>query len=199
MTFTLSSFAFSPDPAALPVGGPPWNSDAGNGTSLTFAGCVSGVLGSPGCLVSREGILVSTVTSSTTLPVNTYLQFELHPNLIYSLVSVGPGSANTNCAAASVVGTSCSIFAGSPIVLTKSSTGTTISFVVAGRTSDTGAAGLAAGSTYSAVFSAMVAGKTPGDIQLFFCPGVTCTASDFTSGKSLTVSQSGDFVATAPP
>jgi hypothetical protein len=37
---------------------------------------------------------------------------------------------------------------------------------------------------------------TPQNIQLFFCPSGTCTAADFTSGKTITSSQSGSFTAT---
>ena len=198
MTITLSSVSFDPDLSSTPPG-PPWNAEVANGTSLTFAGCPSGVLGSAGCLSVSEGILVSTLTTSTVLPVNAYLQFAAHPSLVYSLTSAGPGSANTNCAASVNVGDSCSIFAGSPLLLTKSASGTTITFAVVGKASDTGPGGLATASSYSGQFTAFVSGQTPGQIQLFFCPSGTCQPADFTSGKSLTTSQSGDFVAIAPP
>src|SRR5713101_1062559 len=49
MTVTLSSVSFNPDPSSTPPG-PPWNAEVATATSLTFAGCASGVLGSAGCL-----------------------------------------------------------------------------------------------------------------------------------------------------
>ena len=189
MTIALSSITFNSDPSAVPIGPP--NSKVTTGTSLTFTG---------GPLAIDEGVLVSSpLTSSTTLPVTTYLQFALHPNLVYSLTSIGPGSSNTNCATATSIGDSCSPFAGSPLVLTKSSAGTTISFAVAGRASDTGTGGLSSGSVYGGMFTGVVAGQSPAQILLFFCPSGSCVSADFTSGKSLTTSQSGDFVATAAP
>ena len=108
------------------------------------------------------------LTSSTSLPVATYLQFAAHPNLVYSLNSVGPGSSNTNCATAATVGSSCSVFAGSPLVLTRSATGTTITLAVSGKASDTGSGGLPAGSDYQGAFVGPVADQTPLQIQLFF-------------------------------
>jgi hypothetical protein len=195
MTVTLGSVGFNSDPSAVGGG----NAEVATGTSLTFAGCASGVLGSPGCLTAAEGITVfSPLTLSTVLPVTSYLTFAAHASLVYSLTSVGPGSANLTCAALSI-GDSCSVFAGSPLLLTRSATGTTITFAVSGKASDTGTGGLAAGSNYTGQFTAMISGQTPSQIQLFFCPSGTCVAADFSSGRSLTTSQSGDFLATAPP
>ena len=195
MTVTLLTVGFNVDPSAVGGG----NAEVATGTSLTFAGCASGVLGSPGCLSVAEGITVfSPLTSSTVLPVTSYLTFAAHPNVVYSLASVAPGSANTNCAAAVNIGDSCSIFAGSPLLLTRTATGTTMTFAVSGKASDTGVGGLAAGSNYEGAFVGPAAGLTPSQIQLFFCPSGTCMAADFTSGRSVTTSQSGDFLATAP-
>jgi len=189
MTFTLGSITFDPDPSSTPPG-PPWNAEVATGTTLAFAG---------GPLALTEGIAVfGPLTSSTPLPVTTYLQFAAHPNLVYSLTFAGPGSPNTNCAAATTVGDSCSVFAGFPLVLTRSSTGTTITLAVGGKASDAGVAGLAAGSNYLGLFTAVITGQTPVQIQLFFCPSGTCTAADFSSGKSLKAPHSGDFLATPP-
>jgi hypothetical protein len=196
MTVTLLSIGFNNDPSLVGGG----NAKVATDTSLTFAGCASGVLGSPGCLSAAEGITVfSPLTSSTVLPVTSYLTFAAHPNLVYSLTSVAPGSSNTNCGSAVNVGDSCSIFVGSPLLLTRSATGTTMTFAVGGKASDSGTGGLASGSNYVGQFTAMIAGQTPSQIQLFFCPSGTCTAADFASGRSLTTSQSGDFLATAAP
>src|ERR1700731_2351139 len=73
---------------------------------------------------------------------------------------------------------------------------------VFGKASDTGVGGLATGSDYQGGFSDFFSSllpngtaPTPQNIQLYFCPGVVCTAADFTSGKSITSSQSGSFTA----
>src|SRR5215813_7972633 len=210
VTLSLNSVVFNPDPAALPVPGPPWNSDVSNGTSLTFGGC-GGTLGAPGCLFSQEGVLVNnadlTLTAPSAANANTFLQFEAHPNLVYSINwPPGPGSANTNCATANANGLSCSIFAGSPIVLTYSNGDTFLGLSVIGKASDTGVAGLSGGSIYTGGFSeffttpilvgGVLVAPTPQNIQLFFCPTGTCTPADFASGKSITTSQSGTFTAT---
>src|SRR2546425_7894254 len=65
MTITLTSVSFNSDPSAVGGG----NAEVATGTSLTFAGCASGVLGSAGCLSVSEGISVATLTSSTVLPI----------------------------------------------------------------------------------------------------------------------------------
>jgi hypothetical protein len=81
-----------------------------------------------------------------------------------------------------------------------------VSLGVVGKASDTGVAGLAAGSNYVGGFSQTFTDNlpnglapTPQNIQLFFCPSGTCTAADFSSGRSLTSSQSGSFTASAVP
>jgi hypothetical protein len=83
---------------------------------------------------------------------------------------------------------------------------TIVSLGVAGKASDTGVAGLASGSTYIGGFSQTFTdtlpngmAPTPLNIQLYFCPTGVCQPSDFTSGKSLTSSQSGSFTAFAVP
>jgi hypothetical protein len=201
-TVSLNSIIFNADPAAVGGG----NSDVSNGTTLSFVGC-SGVLGSAGCLSAQEGVTVNnadlTLTAPSAANANTFLTFAAHPNLVYSINwPPGPGSANTNCATANANGLSCSIFAGSPIVLTFTNGHSISSFGVFGKASDTGVAGLAAGSNYtggfSNTFTALLpngTAPTPLNIQLFFCPSGTCIASDFTSGKSITSSQSGSFFA----
>jgi len=98
------------------------------------------------------------------------------------------------------------VFAGSPGVLTYQNGHTVISLSVNGKASDTGVAGLAGGSNYSGGFSQTFTdllpngtAPTPQNIQLYFCPSGTCTPADFSSGKSLTSSQSGSFTASAVP
>jgi hypothetical protein len=117
----------------------------------------------------------------------------------------GPGSSNTNCATANSNGLSCSVFAGAPGVLTYDNGNTFIGLGVSGKASDTGVGGLAGGSNYTGGFSeffttpilvnGVLVAPTPQNIQLYFCPTGVCQPSDFTSGKTITSSQSGTFTA----
>jgi hypothetical protein len=210
VTVSLSNVFFNVDPAAIGGG----NSDVANGTVLTFAGCASGTLGAPGCLSAGEGVTVNnadlTLTSPSGANANTFLTFAAHPNLVYSIVwPPGPGSTTTNCATANSNGLSCSVFAGSPIILTYANGNTFMGLGVHGSASDTGVGGLAAGSAYTGGFSEFFSqilpngtAPTPQNIQLYFCPdfvsnGNACSAADFSSGKSFTTSQSGSFTASS--
>lgn len=213
---TLDSLVWSPDSAALPAPGPPWNGDVNSATNVTFTGCTSGVLNSPGCLILQEGILINngnafcggfnpTVCSggATTLPVQTFLQFELHPNLVYELDGVGAGSSN-DCFVNPTI--TCSIFVngvGSPVTLTPNGTGGTfVGIGFFGKASDTGVAGLSSpnASFWQGGFSATIPNMTPAQIEAFFCDGHACTTADILAGKTLQVdSVSGSFSATIVP
>jgi hypothetical protein len=206
-TISLTGFTFNADPAAIGGG----NSDVASGTGLTFAGCASGVLGSPGCLGLGEGVTVNnadlTLTAPSAANANTFLTFAAHPNLVYSMNwPPGPGSLDTNCAGANTPGSSCSLFAGSPLILTDFFGNSFAGLSVAGQASDTGVAGLATGSSYKGGFSTFLStflpdGTTPSpaNIQHYFCPSFTCTAADFASDKSIVSSQSGSFSVIASP
>src|SRR5260370_2032627 len=117
VTVSLNSAGFNSDHAATGGG----NSDVSNGTVLSFTGC-SGVLGSPGCLSTQEGVTVNnadlTLTAPSAANANTFLTFAAHPNLLYSINwPPCPGSPITNCATPNPNGLSCPVFAGAPIVL----------------------------------------------------------------------------------
>ena len=203
VTATLNNVVFNADPSAVGVCAlGPCNSDVATSTSLTFVG---------GPLAVGEGIHVNnndlTVTAPSAADANTFLTFASHPNLVFSISwPPGPGSANTDCSTANANGLSCSVFAGSPGVLTYQNGHTVVSLGVTGKASDTGIGGLAAGSNYTGGFSQTYTdllpngtAPTPRNIQLYFCPSGTCTAADFASGRSLTSSQSGSFTASAVP
>ncbi len=208
VTATLSNLTFNNDPSALPSGtctttlGRGCNSDVATQTTLTFTG---------GPLAIGEGIYVNnndlTLTAPSAADANTFLTFASHPNLVFSISwPPGPGSSNTNCATANSNGLSCSVFAGAPAILTYVNGDTFIGFGVHGQVSDTGVAGLATGSSYTGGFSEFFTqtlpngmAPTPQNIQLYFCPTGTCTPADFTSGRSITTSQSGTFTASAVP
>jgi hypothetical protein len=203
VTVSLINVIFNSDPAAIGGG----NSDVSNGTNLKFAGCPTGVLGTAGCLSVREGITVNnndlSLTAPSTADANTFLTFAAHPNLVFSINwPPAPGSANTNCALANLNGVSCSVFAGSPIILTYNNGNTFVSLGVTGKASDAGIAGLATANSYSGGFFEFFSNilpngttPTPQNIQLYFCPSGTCTAADFASGRSISSSQSGNFTA----
>ena len=202
MSFTLSSITFNPDPGSNPPG-PPWNAEVSNGTSLKFAGCPSGVLGTAGCLdaaplTPAEGVELANNISITLgaglAPNNPFIQFAgngvTHATLLYTVTALGPGSSNTNCSGLSI-GDSCSLFAGSPLILTDTSTGTAVTIPLLG----TGTDGFGTANWLGA-FTFAIAGSSPSDIQQFFCPGGTCTAADFASTNAKTSSFSGQFLAT---
>jgi len=202
MDMTLLSLTWTPDPAALPVPGPPWNGDANSATHLTFAGCTTGNLGDIGCLFLREGVLINNGTplcggTNTTcpggaeaLPITTFLQFEAHPNLAFELEGVAAGSPN-NCLVNATV--TCSI-AGSPVVLTPlGSFGTSLSIGMFGLASDTGVGGLPTGSTWVGGFNATIPNMTPAQITAFFCPGGVCDVNNTLDLNSV----SGSFSATS--
>jgi len=157
MTISLPSIIFNIDPepgaGCTTTLGRGCNSDVTTNTTLSFLG---------GPLAVGEGIYVNnndlTLTAPSAADANNFLTFAAHANLVFSIVwPPGPGSPNTNCATANSNGLSCSIFAGSPIVLTYINGHTSLSFGVFGKASDTGVAGLVggivAGVSYPAVFA----------------------------------------------
>ncbi len=219
VTVTLSSAFFNTDPAAIGGG----NSDVTNGTSLGFAGCTftgSPNTGTAGCLPTQDGITINNADLTTTAPsqanANTFLTFAGFPNLVFSETGIGPGSSNTNCATVTSASSGpCSVFAGSPIVISFFPGGSLVSLAVTGKASDIGTGGLAAGSNYNGAFSEVLSqllpngqAPTPENLQNFFCTGApsvngganTCTGADFTANRSLTVPDvAGSFTATAAP
>src|SRR5260370_34230687 len=174
--------------------GPPWNAEVTNTTVLMFAGCPSGVLGAAGCLVSAEVVEFANgnpiVLGAGLAANNPFIQFAAHPSILYTILAIGPGSANTNCGSLSV-GNSCALFAGSPLILTDApaggTPGTTLSFAVVGTVTD--GAGTA---NWIGIFSASVSEKSPQDLKTFFCPSGTCMPADFTSGVSISEAFQGD-------
>src|SRR5712664_1401321 len=147
MTISLPSIIFNIDPepgaGCTTTLGRGCNSDVTTNTTLSFLG---------GPLAVGEGIYVNnndlTLTAPSAADANNFLTFAAHANLVFSIVwPPGPGSPNTNCATANSNGLSCSIFAGSPIVLTYINGHTSLSFGVFGKASDTGAAGQVGGSS----------------------------------------------------
>src|SRR5581483_6668739 len=101
---------------------------------------------------------------------------------------------NTNCQALGI-GQSCSLYNGSPLILTFVPGGTSAGFTFHGRVSD--------GTTsapYTGAFSSFLTGTqngvtlTPAGIQNYFCPIQPCTQLELSdTTKSISSSQSGTF------
>ena len=203
LIFSLSFIRFAVDPSANPPG-PPWNGEVSTATSLTFAGCPSGILGTAGCLDSapfspNEAVEINhntDLTASTVLPEDGFLLFAgngtTHVTIDYTLTSVLAGSSNTNCAGLAQF-QSCSFFAGSPLVLTLQGAGTTVTLNLAGSVTD----GVGAIANWTGKFAATFPNQTPGQLQLALCPSGTCGAADLARGTTLTTSNSGTFAALA--
>jgi len=198
VTVTIGSVFFNTDPepgagcqTTLLKG---CDADVATFTNLAFTG---------GPLATGEGIYINNndlTAGASAADMASFLTFASHPNLVFNETLIGPGSANTNCATANSNGLSCSVFAGSPILLTYLNGQTIASISVSGRASDTGTGGLATGSTYIGGFSQTLSSlpngtaPTPFDVQQYFCPGGVCDPT-----KSITTSQSGTFTATNVP
>jgi hypothetical protein len=215
VTTTSTSLTFNPDSAAIgtacPSGGSPCNNDVATGTVLTFNTCASGALDTAGCLATREGLIVQTLSAAAVNPNAAFITFASHPNLDFSLTGItvyGPGTANStvtsNCATITT-GQNCVIFPGAAVLLTqKSSTSSGAAVDLQGRASDTGLGGLATGNLWTGGWSVTLtqplpngATPTPANIQLFFCGTNNVTsAAQCNNGASLSTSNAGTFFVT---
>src|ERR1044072_6806210 len=99
----------------------------------------------------------------TPLPLVNFMTFAAVPGLGFDLTGIGPGTANTNCAAL-LNGQSCSIFIGSPIILTLNGSSTSVSLNAFGTAHD----GTLPNSTWTGNFTTQIAGRTPAQIQADF-------------------------------
>lgn len=96
--------------------------DSGIGTSVPYSG---------GTLVSNNIGNILDLTAGT-LPVDDFMTFA-GTTLDFDLTGIGPGSANTNCNLNATTNTTCSVFAGSPFILTYvSPTATAVGLGVSG-------------------------------------------------------------------
>jgi hypothetical protein len=148
-------------------------------TTLTYNNGTALAAGTTGSLENLNAM-------TTVFPLNDFMTFTGAPGLDFTLDSIGPGSTDTNCAAATAVGDSCSVFAGSPFVLTFSGTGTTVQLSARGTATDsTGVV-----SDWSGTFSqplTMLGNDsipiTPLDVQEFFANDPTGTITTPFSGQ----------------
>jgi hypothetical protein len=188
VTVTATSITWNTDPGSISPG--TWNGEVANGTNTTFNGCPSGVLGAHGCLFNGEGIAINhlapLVNGVTPLPIDGFLTFAGIPALDFILTAVSPGSANTNCNGL-LVGQSCSVFAGSPIILTLlTSNRTSVQMSMLGIATD----GSGLMSNWTGGFSATIPTMTPAEIEAYFGAN---------PNGSISTSNSGSFFATTVP
>ncbi len=102
--------------------------DTGIGTNVTYSG---GTLGA-----GVQGN-IKNLTASGPSTTDQFMTFQ-GTTLDFVLTSLGPGSSNTNCSGLAQ-GASCSVFAGSPFLLTNLGNGSTgVSLTASGSVTDTG-------------------------------------------------------------
>jgi len=160
----------------LPVGGGNGCIATGAGTNITYTG------GGP-LLSNVPGTIIDLVAGGGAVP--DFMTFSGNPNLHFDLASLGPGVANTICAAAlnpNLPG--CSVAPGSPFVLVPTSTGTAFSLSAAGIARDaSGTNGV-----WTGAFTTQLAGVTPAQIQAIIL-----------GGGIITSTYSGSFTVSAVP
>jgi hypothetical protein len=111
-----------------------------------------------------------------------FFAFPSAPMLHFNLTVLGPGVANLNCAALAL-GQSCSAFAGSPIILTATATGTAVTLDASGIATDASPFT----SNWMGAFTTQIPGVSAASIQ-----------ATINAGGTITSTFSGEFVATVP-
>jgi len=154
--------------APATLGGTAGCTETGLGTNVTYSGGTlgAGVTGNILDLAAGGGAVNDFITFGT---------------LDFVLTGVGPGVAVTSCATI-VSGATCSVFPGSPFILTNNGNGSTgISLPVVGTVTDGGVT-----TNWFGSFSTQVP-ETPGAIQ----------ATELTPGGSISSTYAGDFTVSA--
>jgi len=171
VTVTINTIVWAPPGVASNTG----CIDTGLGTNITYSG---GTLG-PGVQGDIQDLVFAPGS------VDNFMTFPAPgPTLLdFVLTTVGPGSTTTDCHSLAV-GDTCSVFAGSPFILTNLGTNLTgVGFAVGGTVSD--ANGTAAWSGAFTVQLTQDAGAIQDEI--------------LAPGGSITTTQSGSFVVSAVP
>ena len=173
VTVTATTIDWSPDGTEPDTG----CIDSGAATDLAWSGGGSlgpGVAGNIMDLTAGGGSVDSFITFPSV-------------GLDFTLTTLGPGSSNVGmaaCAAATANGDSCSVFAGSPFILTYDNGNTDVSLAAGGTVYDPNAPSQV--SDWSGGFSVTVADQTPSQVY-----------SDFESAGMITTGQQGQFVVSA--
>jgi hypothetical protein len=162
----------------------PPNNPLGNGNGMILTGGDTTLTYFNG--VSTVALGTSTAGTVNDLPgppgAVGFFAFPSAPALHWTLLAIGPGVSNTVCAGL-LVGQSCSVFAGSPFILTATATGTLVTLDASGIVTDASPFT----SNWMGAFTTQIAGVSAASIQ-----------STINSGGSVTSTFSGAFVAVVP-
>lgn len=149
----------------------------GGGTNLTYFNGVSTVaLG-----VNTSGT-INDLTPGT--GAANFFSFASAPALVFNLLVVGPGVANTTCAGLAI-GSSCSPVAGSPFIFTETATGVGVELDASGSVHDAGPGSV----PWLGAFTTQLPGTTAGALQ----------TTILANGGTITSTWSGSFITGPEP
>jgi len=166
----------------LPAGGSNGCLLAGVGTNVSFA---AGVLLPPATGSIKD------LSAGDPFPVVDFMTFSGFPTLSFDLSVLGPGSPNTACSTSTSPGTVCSVFPGSPFILTPNGTGTTVSLPASGVARD----GTGVNAIWSGEFTFLFPNLAPADIQDFILGASNPNIGFGCVVGSCTVEDEGIFIA----
>jgi len=158
----------------LPVGGGTGCINTATNTNVTY---------STGTLLPGVGGTIKDLTVGGPPIVVDFMTFSGNPDLHFDLTQLGPGVNNTDCVNLAI-GSSCSVVAGSPFILLKSATGTTITLSARGIARDTSTRT----SDWLGAFTAQIASLSPADIQ-----------TAILSEQTVSSTYSAEFIVTVSP
>lgn len=201
-------FVFAADASAIPVGtlaidsgsqsvtvgilsGIDW-APSGGGTGTFLVGGTTNLTSAAGNpAIGSTGVLKDLTGLP---PVTSFITFPALPGLAFDLLTVGPGSANTTCAGLGIGG-SCSVFVGSPIILTFDGINTNVALAVTGVARDG-----TTNSNWVGSFTTQIPGRTPASIQTQFgCTPGQGVQGCSNPGATIESTYSASFIATAVP
>ena len=132
----------------------------GNGCIMTGLGTTVTFTGGTGVITTNEAGTVNDLGFPPPLSGNTgFISF---PGVTFDLLAIGAGVANTACTNTfDPAAPACSVFAGSPFVLTSGRSSTTIAFYVSGVTNDASSVH----NPWTGTFSTQLDSITPFDVQ----------------------------------
>jgi PEP-CTERM motif-containing protein len=165
---------------------------AGGGTGTFLVGGTTNLTSSSGNpAIGSTGVLRDLTGPP---PVLNFMTFPALPGLAFDLLTVGPGSANTTCAGLGVGGT-CSIFVGSPVLLTYDGTNTNVALAVTGVAHDS-----TGNSNWVGSFTTQIPNRSPASIQAQFgCQANQGPQACTNPSQFIESTYSAAFLATAQP
>ncbi len=163
-----------------------WLLPVGGGVGCILTGATTDIMSADGMLgPGVQGDIKDLAPPPPPPDVINFMTFVGFPTLHFDLAGLGPGSNNTACSSTfNPNNPSCSVFVGSPIILTPNGTGTTATLAAFGTATDS--SGLI--SAWIGAYTTQLPGISPATIQ-----------SIILAGNSLTNTYSGAFEATFIP